>query len=57
MIADIFTKIVSGLQDKMLAIRFYNDCDEESGENDIHEGFSIHHDKYEAAVAIQPRPS
>lgn len=48
MIADIFTKIVSGSQDKRLAIRFYNDCDE------LLLGFSIHHDKYEAAVAIQP---
>jgi hypothetical protein len=26
MIADLFTKIVSGSQDKRLAIRFYNDC-------------------------------
>jgi hypothetical protein len=28
MVADIFTKIVSGAQDKRLSIRFYNDCDE-----------------------------
>ena len=27
MVADIFTKIVSGAQDKRLSIRFYNDCD------------------------------
>jgi hypothetical protein len=27
MIADIFTKIVAGAQDKRLSIRFYNDCD------------------------------
>jgi hypothetical protein len=27
MIADIFTKIVTGSQDKRLATRFYNDCD------------------------------
>ncbi len=27
MIADIFTKIVAGAQDKCLSIRFYNDCD------------------------------
>jgi hypothetical protein len=26
MIADLFTKIVSGAQDKRLAVRFYNDC-------------------------------
>jgi hypothetical protein len=26
MIADLFTKIVSGTQDKRLAVRFYNDC-------------------------------
>jgi hypothetical protein len=26
MVADIFTKIVSGAQDKRLSIRFYNDC-------------------------------
>ncbi len=26
MIADIFTKIVSGAQDKRLSVRFYNDC-------------------------------
>jgi hypothetical protein len=26
MIADLFTKIVSGPQDKRLAVRFYNDC-------------------------------
>jgi hypothetical protein len=25
MIADLFTKIVSGAQDKRLAVRFYND--------------------------------
>ncbi len=71
MIADIFTKIVSGSQDKRLAIRFYNDCDElllehitkGSGEEGAYEEpieiqrFSRHYDKYEAAVAIQPRPS
>ena len=28
MIADLFTKIVSGAQDTRLAVRFYNDCDE-----------------------------
>jgi hypothetical protein len=28
MVADIFTKIVSGVQDKRLSVRFYNDCDE-----------------------------
>ena len=28
MIADLFTKIVSGAQDSRLAVRFYNDCDE-----------------------------
>jgi hypothetical protein len=28
MLADIFTKIVSGAQDKRLMVRFYNDCDE-----------------------------
>ena len=27
MIADIFTKIVAGAQDKRLSVRFYNDCD------------------------------
>jgi hypothetical protein len=27
MIADIFTKVVAGSQDKRLAVRFYNDCD------------------------------
>ena len=27
MVADIFTKIVSGAQDKRLSLRFYNDCD------------------------------
>ena len=27
MIADLFTKIVAGSQDKRLAVRFYNDCD------------------------------
>jgi hypothetical protein len=26
MIADLFTKVVSGTQDKRLAVRFYNDC-------------------------------
>ena len=26
MVADLFTKIVSGAQDKRLAVRFYNDC-------------------------------
>ncbi len=28
MLADIFTKIVAGAQDKKLMVRFYNDCDE-----------------------------
>ena len=28
MLADIFTKIVSGAQDRRLMVRFYNDCDE-----------------------------
>jgi hypothetical protein len=28
MLADIFTKIVAGAQDKRLMVRFYNDCDE-----------------------------
>jgi hypothetical protein len=28
MIADIFTKIVAGAQEKRLSVRFYNDCDE-----------------------------
>ena len=28
MLADIFTKVVSGAQDKRLMVRFYNDCDE-----------------------------
>lgn len=68
MIADIFTKIVAGSQDKRLAVRFYNDCDElilehiQGGlreENAYDESgnqqFSRHHDNYEAAVAIQPR--
>ena len=27
MIADVFTKIVSGAQDRRLSVRFYNDCD------------------------------
>ena len=27
MIADVFTKIVAGAQDKRLSVRFYNDCD------------------------------
>ncbi len=27
MIADLFTKVVAGSQDKRLAVRFYNDCD------------------------------
>ncbi len=26
MLADLFTKVVSGAQDKRLAVRFYNDC-------------------------------
>jgi hypothetical protein len=26
MLADLFTKIVDGSQDKRLAVRFYNDC-------------------------------
>ena len=26
MIADVFTKIVTGAQDKRLSVRFYNDC-------------------------------
>ena len=26
MIADVFTKIVTGSQDKRLSVRFYNDC-------------------------------
>jgi hypothetical protein len=26
MIADLFTKVVAGAQDKRLAVRFYNDC-------------------------------
>jgi hypothetical protein len=28
MLADIFTKIVAGAQDRRLMVRFYNDCDE-----------------------------
>ena len=35
MIADIFTKIVAGAQDKRLSIRFYNDCDILLFEKDI----------------------
>ncbi len=26
MLADLFTKVVAGSQDKRLAVRFYNDC-------------------------------
>jgi hypothetical protein len=26
MLADLFTKIVTGAQEKRLAVRFYNDC-------------------------------